>query len=326
MADKESTTKVEEEKKDGAPEGEAEDVLSLESLDEIIANEDPEFAKGLIDIGPDDPSNTIYEEGVELEYTLEEEIKLWERSTGLRQKIYKLLPFLPKISYKIKMKRTVLRLSWIKWKEQAIQSLRNAGPNTLAWLKKSAASMKAGIGTGLSAFKSFSLIKKLAFVGLIVLTGASAYLIYRTVTKGLVPHEQELFIGSFADWSQGKYQYDPKAEMESFYDSTRTTQNILLMKKMVVNLKRSSESGPNPMGAFEFYVEGTASEVVVEIKDREPEVEDLFLRTIEETTFDQASSGKGKQLLCERLRKEVNKILTKGYVRRIFIKTAIIKP
>ncbi|KHD89878.1 MAG: flagellar protein required for flagellar formation [Bdellovibrio sp. ArHS] len=326
MADNESTTKVEDEKKDNAPEGEAEDVLSLDSLDEIIANEDPEFAKALGEIGPDDPLNAIYEEGVELEYTLEEEIKLWQRSTGLRQKVFKLLPFLPKISYRIKMKRTVLRLSWIKWKEQAIQNLKNAGPSFLAWSKKKAKGMQAGIGTGLAAFKQFSLVKKLAFVGLILVTGVSAFLIYRTVTKGLIPHEQELFIGSFSEWAQSKYHYDPKAEMESFYDSTRTAQNILLMKKMVVNLKRSSESGPNPMGAFEFYVEGTASEVVVEIKDREPEVEDLFLRTIEETTYDQAASGEGKQLLCERLRKEVNKILTKGYVRRIFIKTAIIKP
>ncbi len=90
------------------------------------------------------------------------------------------------------------------------------------------------------------------------------------------------------------------------------------MQKMTVNLRRSSESGPNPMGAFEFYVEGAASEVVVEIKDREPEMEDLFSRTIEDMTFDQVASGEGKKLLCDRLRKELNKVLTKGYVRRVF--------
>lgn len=80
------------------------------------------------------------------------------------------------------------------------------------------------------------------------------------------------------------------------------------------------------MGAFEFFVEGTVNDVIVEIKDREPEIEDLFLRTIEEMNYDQISSGEGKKKLCEILRHEVNKILTKGQVRRIFFKTAIVKP
>lgn len=327
MVDNESTTKVEEEKKDGAPEGEAEDVLSLESLDSIIADADPEFSKSLDEIGPDDSINVeIYNEGLELEYTLADEIKLWKGTPGRRQKLVKVLPFLPRISYKLKMKRTMMRLSWAKWKEQAAYRVKNAGPLLLTWTKHQAIKFKVGFGETMETFKSFNRTKKIAFVGLVLVTGAVGFVLYKMGTKGLLPHEEELFIGSMADWSQQKYQYDPKTEMESFFESTRTSQNILLMKKMMVNLRRSSESGPNPMGAFEFYVEGTASEVVVEIKDREPEMEDLFLRTIEEMTFDQVSSGEGKQLLCDKLRKEVNKVLTKGYVRRVFIKTAIIKP
>ncbi|MBV2167938.1 MAG: flagellar basal body-associated FliL family protein [Bdellovibrio sp.] len=325
MVDNEGTTKVEEEKKEGAPEGEAEELLSLESLDSIISSEDPEFADSLTQIGHDEPIE-IYNEGLDLEYTLEAEIKLWSEATGVRKKLLKIFPFLPKISYKVRMKRTTFRLSSRKWKEQAIYRIKNAGPLLLRYLGEQAAKSKAKIGVGFDAFKAFSVVKKLSFVGLIAATGAAGYLFYRLGTHGLMPQDGDLFIGSLADWSQNKYQYDPKNEMESFYESTRTAQNVLVMKKMVVNLRRSSESGQNPMGAFEFYVEGTASEVVVEIKDREPEIEDLFLRTIEEMTFDQVSSGEGKRLLCDRLRKEVNKVLTKGYVRRVFIKTAIIKP
>ncbi|WII73471.1 flagellar basal body-associated FliL family protein [Bdellovibrio sp. 22V] len=327
MAENEDTTKVEEEKKDGAPEEASEDLLSLESLDEAIASEDPDFANSLNEIGPDDPANVeIYAEGSELEYTLADEVKLWKATPGVRAKAATFFPFLPKISYKIKMRRTVLRLSWLKWKEQARYNIRHAGPLLGAWFKKKLQSLKAGLGASLETFKSFTLVKKLAFFGLILVTAASVFVLYRVSTKGLLPHQEDLFISSMADWAQQKYTYDPKTEVESFYESTRASQNILVLKKMVVNLRRSSESGPNPMGAFEFYVEGAASEVVVEIKDREPEVEDLFLRTIEDMTFDQVASGEGKQLLCERLRKEVNKILTKGYVRRVFIKTAIVKP
>lgn len=326
MAEQENTTKVEEEIKEGTPEGEAEDLMSLESLDSALAEADPEFAQSLNEIGPDEAGAPIYEEGIELEYTLAEEERLWQSYTGIRQKLLKTLPFMPRVSYKLKMQRTVLRLSWSKFKEQLRHRLRNAGPLLLAWAKSQGQSLKKGLGESVAAFKAYSVIKKLILVGLIIVTAGAGVVFYRLATRGLIPQSEDLFIHSLADWSTQKYQYDPKTEVESFYDSTRAAQNVFLMQRMVVNLRRSAESGTNPMGAFEFYVEGAASDVVVEIKDREAEVEDLFLRTIEEMTFDQAASGEGKQELCERLRKEVNKILTRGYVRRIFIKTAIVKP
>lgn len=326
MADQENTTKVEDQVKDGAPEGEAEDLMSLDSLDAVLAEEDPEFAQSLNQIGPDVEGAALYEEGVELEYTLEEEKKVWDHATGLRKKLLKILPFLPKLSYALKLKRTALRLSFSKFKDQARTWILNSPKMLLAWLKARMQSLKGGVGAGLSEFKSYSLMKKLALVALLLVTVGSGVILYRLTTKGLVPKGEELFIRSMGDWASQKYQFNPRTETESFYDSTRAAQNVFLMKRMVVNLRRSAESGTNPMGAFEFYVEGAASDVVVEIKDREAEVEDLFLRTIEDMTFDQVASGEGKQELCDRLRKEVNKVLTKGYVRRVFIKTAIVKP
>lgn len=220
----------------------------------------------------------------------------------------------------------MLRLTWVKFKERTRYRLKNAVPLTLEWLKAKVAELRQGLGGAIASFKAFSLLRKLGLVSLILTTGVAGYLLYSMGTKGLVPRDNELFIRSMSDWATQKYQFDPKREVEPFYDSTRTAQNVFLLQKMVVNLRRSAESSTNPMGAFEFYVEGAASDVVVEIKDREAEVEDLFLRTLEEMTFEQASSGEGKQILCDRLRKEINKILTKGYVRRVFIKTAIIKP
>lgn len=219
-----------------------------------------------------------------------------------------------------------MRLSWTKFKEQSIYNIRNAGPLLLGWSKKQIHKAKANIGEGLAAFKSFSLMKKLAFVGLLIATGASAVLFNKMANNKLFPSDNELFVPSLEEWAQAKYQYTPEDQMESFYDSTRTSQSIIEMKKFIVNLRRSNTSGPNPMGAFEFYVEGTVSESVVEIKDRESEMRDLFLRTIEDMSYDQVASGEGKRLLCDRLRKELNKVLTKGKVRRVFIKTAIIKP
>lgn len=324
MADTENTTKGEETTSE-SPE-DIEGSLSLDDLDSAIAQEDPEFAASLQNIGPDDPKHVIYEEGVELEYRPEDELKLWKEAKGWRGKTAKILPFLPRLSYFIKMKRTVARFAWQKWKASARQNIKNAPKNFVAWIKVKLASFKGSLASGLGTFKTFSLVKKLLFVGLIIATCVAVLLGYRIATKGLIGPEENLFVGSLAEWSQGQYIYDPAGQQESFYESTRTSQNILLLRKLVANLKRSANSGDNPMGAFEFYVEGTVSEVVIEIKDRESEIEDLFLRTIEETTFDQAASGEGKRLLCDRLRKEVNKVLTTGFVRRIFIKNAIIKP
>ncbi|QDK36796.1 flagellar basal body-associated FliL family protein [Bdellovibrio sp. NC01] len=324
MAENESTTKVEDHNKENSPEETSEELLSLDNLDSILAEEDPEFAKSLGEIGPIDPNSQIDSDGT---YTVDDEKKLWAKGSALRQKILKVFPFLPSLSYKIKMQRSALRLKWIDTKEKLRVGIKAAGPATLKAIKAGLGKIKDGIGAGLAAFKEFSLVKKLAFVGLVAATVVACIVGYKAANHKLLPEDQDLFLPSLEEWAQAKYLYDTKEEqMESFYDSTRTSQNMIEMKKIVANIRPSKSSGPNPMAAMEFYVEGTVAEVVVEIKDREPEMKDLFLRTIEEMNYDQMASGEGKQLLCDRLRKDINKVLTTGKVRRIFIKTAIVKP
>jgi flagellar basal body-associated protein FliL len=333
--EKENPTKVGDEQ-NNKPNAEAansgaesseEELLSLENLDDMLAEVDPDFAKSLAEIGPDDSSiGEIYNEGVGLEYTLADEQKLWESVQGKKKALLKVFPFIPRISYRYKMAKTSFRLNRVKYRENLIHAIKNAGPSLGKWLKGGVTSFKTKMSTAMAAFGYFSMIKKLGFILLLVLTIGSAVLIQRIFSKGILHDEHGLFMSSFEEWADSSYSYNPSEGMESFYDSLRTPQNMLQLEKMIVNLRRSATSGVNPMGAFEFIVEGAASDVVVEIKDREPEMRDLFQRTIEEMTFDQVSSGEGKQLLCEKLRKAVNSVLTKGKVRRIFIKTAIIKP
>ena len=306
-------------------------LLSLENLDQVLADEDPEFSKGLVEIGPDDPSAMyIYDPDLELPPTLEDEIRSWENSTGVRKFLYKIFPFLPKFLFTIKNFKTFYRETKEKLREKAIYLRKEGVRDVLAWIKGKKTKITSAIAAKVSAlittFKSFSLVKKLIFVALILVTGAATGLIYRIATKGLVGKSESLFMTSMGAWGQKSYTYDPSTEVEPFYDSLRASQNMLSLEKMIVNLRPSETSGPNPMGAFEFFVEGMAADVIVEIKDREPEMRDLFQRTIEESTFDFVASGEGKQQLCDKLRKEVNKVLTTGRVRRIFIKTAIIKP
>jgi flagellar basal body-associated protein FliL len=115
-------------------------------------------------------------------------------------------------------------------------------------------------------------------------------------------------------------------EREPFYDNLRMGNHLFLVPKMVVNLKKSARSSDTPMGAFEFYVEGTNQDVLIEIKDREVELRDLMYRTLESFNFEQADSPDGKELICEKLRKELNAVLSQGKIRKVWLKTAIVKP
>lgn len=330
MADEINTTKVGElgfSAESGADSGvESNEILSLEALDLAIEAEDPEFAASLNSIGPDAPGIVIDDLGLNLSYTLKDELLLWTHGSVLRKRVAKFLPFIPLISYQLKLKRGAFLLGRRRLKEQIVHRVKNAGPLLVKFLKKQLLGLKESLVDSVSSFSKFSVAKKILFVVLMFATGATGYLAYRMGTQGLLPAQEDLFILSLADWADEKITYDPKSIKESFYESTRTSQNILLMKKMVVNLRRPPGSLENPMGAFEFYVEGTAAEVVVEIKDRESEIVDAFMRTIEDMTFEQVSSAEGKRLLCDRLRKEANRILTTGFVRRVFINTAIVKP
>ena len=128
MADTENTTKGEDTSSESAED--IEGGLSLDDLDSAIAQEDPEFAASLQNIGPDDPKHVIYEEGVELEYRPEDELKLWAETQGWRSKVAKIFPFLPRFSYFIKMKRTVARFAWQKWKANSREAIKNAPKKT----------------------------------------------------------------------------------------------------------------------------------------------------------------------------------------------------
>ena len=135
MAENDNTTKAEEQKKpaegvDASAEQDAESsegLLDLDSLDEVLKKEDPEFAKSLENIGPDSGIE-IYNEALETEYKPEDEEKKWTSGPAFKQKLATALPFLPKLSYKLKMKRMSMRLTLKKWKEQIIKGIWNGGP------------------------------------------------------------------------------------------------------------------------------------------------------------------------------------------------------
>jgi flagellar basal body-associated protein FliL len=137
---------------------------------------------------------------------------------------------------------------------------------------------------------------------------------------------QNLFMNSFADLGGEVKEYNPNTETEAFYDNPQFSKNLITISSMNVNVKPSENSGNNPMLALEITAEGLSSDAIVEIKDREAEFKDMLLRHTEDKTYDELTESEGKQILCEQFRDLLNANLTRGQVRRVLIKSFIIKP
>ena len=137
---------------------------------------------------------------------------------------------------------------------------------------------------------------------------------------------EDLFISSFEKIGTTSADYNPNTDTESFYDNPRFAKNLMSLSRLFVNLKASENSGSNPMLILEVTVEGLSTDAIVEIKDRQAEFKDLLARHSEEKTYDELVEAEGKRALTDQFRDLLNANLTRGQVRRVLIKSFIIKP
>ncbi len=140
------------------------------------------------------------------------------------------------------------------------------------------------------------------------------------------PFSESLFLNSYSGWNSLVKDYNPNTESELFYENPRFSKNLMTLSKMFINVKSSESSGPTPMLALEVNVEGISSDAIIEIKDREAEFKDLLIRFVEERTYDELITTEGKINLCDQFRIIINSHLTLGQVRKVLLKSFIIKP
>ncbi len=306
-----NTPKVEENSSAPNPSGVGDDLISLEEMEAFIAQNDPEFAKQMESFAPEGGGPDLNIDLVDLDQLMAEDAA---SSMGSKWRQF------AKVSRsRIIIFTAILQSNLILFLEEGLPELLKKTKNGFSHFLQS-------ISDGLRRFSFWPAKKKWATFGLIFGALGTGIFIFLVATKPMILAGNDLFILSLESHADSVHTYDPLKESEPFYDSARASQNIMSLQKIVVNIKRSSQSGPNPMGAFEFFIEGNSPDVMVEIKDREYEVKDLFQRNAEEMTFDQMESADGKQLLLEKLRREVNRNLTKGRVRKVLFKTVILKP
>lgn len=80
------------------------------------------------------------------------------------------------------------------------------------------------------------------------------------------------------------------------------------------------------MAAFEFVFETVAPEVVLELKDREYEIREQIFRTVEKFSYNDIAEVAGKKMMCDTIQREVDKVLLTGKLKKVNLKTFVLKP
>jgi flagellar basal body-associated protein FliL len=175
-------------------------------------------------------------------------------------------------------------------------------------------------------FANWSTKRKVLFFLATTSLSFTLWLYYKVVKGNVLNKESFHFYGSIAELATHSFKIDPDANREPFYNSPRVKAYSFQMKPLVANLKRRDTDTTNPMAFFEFVFEGSSGDVIVELKLRESEFIDVTERVVEAHYYEDLDTIKGKTILKEDLRRELNKQLTEGVIRRVEIRNFFIKP
>ncbi len=176
-----------------------------------------------------------------------------------------------------------------------------------------------------SGIKNLSLIGKLKLSSIILLLALFGVIIHYWGGRWTTFFEDHT-VYSLTDKATQIIQLNPEEPPVEFGNDLLVPQHIVLLNKVVVNLKPSARSGDNPMAAFNIFLHATNQEAAIEIKDRERELQDFVQRITEDFSYDQLQSEGGKRKWKIALKSELNLVLTQGKIKDIYFNTLLIKP
>ncbi len=274
--------------------------MSLDDLDKVIAESDPTALASIEGV-----RKIADEIGQPLEIMEADPLSLDTDAVTLQ-------------SFKSKLKLKGI-LFWVWLRSSSLEGARKAA----SWsVEKNKDFQEAR-----QKYKYWPTKSKMLLQGAIVLSIAAIVFSYFSFVKGTLFYKQELFISSFEFMAEKKWEIPVDADArETFYNSSRIPKNIFSLKKIVVNIQPSESSGPNPMVAFEFSLEGNSAEALLEIKDREGEILDQVQRTVESYSFDELNDMEGKKIVTDKVKTVINRVLTLGKIRQVYIQGIILKP
>lgn len=292
------------------------DEAALQAIDKELAIADPQFISELQQI----TAVQVEQSELEIESYNPDHIELEKEEVEEKSnRLHQIFPFLPKVKLKIKNAGTSLNtfIHHIFFFQI---------PELGRWLLQK---VKFGFGfikDKISNFFGLPLKAKLLFLFFTVFFFGGCYFIFYFWKVNPLSKPTEMFVTNLESLSTETVAFNYKIDMEPFFYNFRLSQNVFTTERLVVNLRPSPNSGPNPMAALELFLSGTSADVVIEIKDREAEMKDVMLRAIEEFTFDDIVTQQGKQNLTERIARVLNTVLTKGKVKAVYYKSVVFKP
>lgn len=281
---------------------------AIELLEKSIQDNSPEFLKELETI------SEIGSENLDLELVNIDLIIEQQEANSLKARAKRTLRLFNQLGLKI----------FYFVKSSLILLVKETGPHYLKIMLTSLKSIGVGVLDFLLKVKKFSKTQKVVLLIVFNGTGFLIFLLFKILTGGLIPDDDKLFVHTMEELATQKYTYNVD-ETEDFYNSPRVSQNIMALRRMVVNIQRSKNSGINPMGAFEFFIQGNSSEVMVEIRDREAELIDLLQNEVREFSYDELNTIAGKRNMVDKLIRVINETLTKGKITQIYFKNFVLK-
>jgi len=198
-------------------------------------------------------------------------------------------------------------------------------------LKLLATKLKLGIAKSIHLLKSpfiwlanLTKKQKLVLTGIVFMiltSGISSYLVYKEFFTGKAP-----YLTSFSELTGEVFTYKAAQKYQPFFSKAFMPSYIYVLPKVITNLKRSRNSGANPMIFIELVLSASNQATAVELKDREIAMKDKVARTIEAYSFDEMQSAEGKVLLKKDIKNNVGLLLNNGNVSDVLFKSFIVKP
>ena len=294
----------------------------LSNLDNLLAGEDPEFAKNMESLKAEGQAADVDIDSLDVQDALQGQ----EGGKGFKGKLRRFWQRARIALAYLRAKLSFLRDGWqavvgfIRY--LAKEGIKNFIQAVIAKLK----AMVAALGNAIKAFKGFSRTQKLMLLVVVLCAVASVTIILKTFSGQLLPRWQYSIHRGFAEVADHSFEYDPHEGMEAFNDPLRNPDYVVEISRLIVNIRRGEESGSNPMGFFEFYVEAATQEAAIEIGDRMQEVREVAQKLLTAMNYDDLSSPAGKEKFKMLFRRDLNEFLTKGRVRRVMFKSVVLKP
>lgn len=284
------------------------DHASIDILEKAIQDNSPEFLQELEAI------SEIGSENLDIELVDIDLIMEQQKANSLKARAKRFLSHLNQLAIKI----------FYFVKSSLIAFAKETAPH---YLKKLLALLKSGgqsLGHQLAQIKTFSKAQKAVLVLIIAGVVGLGFAVFKIATSGLIKDDEQLFVHSMEELSEQKFIYDT-GDVEDFYNSPRVSQNIMSLRRIVVNIQRSKNSGTNPMAAIELYIQGNSSDVMVEMTDREAELLDRIQGQIRSFSYDEMDTIEGKRRMLNKIIRDLNEDLTKGKITQIYFKNFVLK-